>query len=148
MIRTVTNIHEAKALINYFNGFHDAFIQRLSIISHDIFQERDIQTATDRLDLEIAFAHYNYQNGERPHNQLVEARFHEVMGLELSFSGLLYEWSVNALDVDTASRILESPEIELCLKAAVYQHRLNQERVWENHEDLSFTFMWAEFVEV
>ena len=53
MTRIVTGLGEAKAVLDYFNGFHDGFIKQLSIISHDSFEERHVQSASQRLDLQL-----------------------------------------------------------------------------------------------
>ena len=70
-----TTLNEALGLLDYFNGFHDGFIKRLSILSRDEFASRGEQHCWGELVLEVTFAHYNYQDGKRPHDQLVEARF-------------------------------------------------------------------------
>ena len=147
MTRTVTNIDEANATLDYFNGFHDGFIKTLSIISHDVFEERGVQASSARLDLEIVFAHYNYQQDTRPADQLVTARFYEVMNLALDFSGRLHEWSVYEVFIAEANRALEDGRKEPCLQATLLQSRLTDNREWQRHEDLTFTFRRAVFEE-
>jgi len=147
MTRIVTDLGEAKAVLDYFNGFHDGFIKRLSVISHDSFEERHVQSASQRLEVQITFAHHNYQQGARPANQLVTASFHSVMDLSVTFSGLLYEWSVYELFIVGTTRTLEDSRTEPCLKASLLQSRLTDNREWQRHEDLEFTFSYAEFDE-
>lgn len=91
MLRKATTITEADAILEYFNAFHDGFIKRLTLLSHDVFEERGVQTHSVRPDLEITFAHYNYQRDTRPHDQIIEAKFFQVMDFAMSFSGLGYE---------------------------------------------------------
>ncbi len=148
MTRVVTTLEEAKAALDYFNGFHDGFIKTLSVISHDVFEARGVQASSARLDLEIIFAHYNYQQDTRPADQRITARFFEVMDLSVDFSGQLHEWSVYEMFIADARRVLEEGREEACLKAALVQSRLMDNREWQRHEDVSFTFRRAEFVEV
>jgi hypothetical protein len=56
----ITNLSEAEAVLDYFNGFHDGFIKQLTLISHDRFKARGVQASSERLTLEITLAHYNY----------------------------------------------------------------------------------------
>ena len=56
----ITNLSEAEAVLDYFNGFHDGFIKQLTLISHDRFEARGVQASSERLTLEITLAHYNY----------------------------------------------------------------------------------------
>ena len=147
MTRIVTSSDEAKAVLDYYNGFHDGFIKRLSIISHDSFEELHVQSSAQRLDLKITFGHHNYQRGNRPAGQLITAKFHAVMDISISFSGLLHEWSIYELFIASTCRTLEDHRSEPCLNALLLQSRLTEERRWLRHEDLLFTFSHAEFDE-
>jgi hypothetical protein len=144
----IQSAQEAQAALNIFNGFHDAFIQKFCLISHDKFEARGIQTLSGELDLEITFAHYNYRMGEPEPDQLVVAKFSSVMGLEFSISGLSYEWSVNGLHIQHTTRRTELRADEPCFTAILLQNRLNEENEWKLHEDLKFTFLQAEFDEL
>jgi len=145
---TVRNLQEAQAALDSFNGFHDAFIRRLCVISHDQFEARGIQNQSGKLDLEITFAHYNYRLGEPGPDQLVKASFSSVKGLEISFSGFAYEWSVNGLHIQEAVRRTELQASQPCFSAFLLQNRLSQKNEWQLHEDLKFTFLQAEFAEL
>ena len=136
----ITTAKEASEALNYFNGFHDGFIKRLTITSHDEFKSRDEQICAGELDLAIVFAHYNYQNGERHYDQKIEARFNGVKDLMICFSGTSYEWSVNELAISETQRVGEDGRDEQCLRAVVAQSRLEGGREWVLHDDLSFTF--------
>lgn len=57
-------------------GFHDGFMKRIAIVSHDDIDEEYAQSCTGRFDVEIDFAHYNYR-------LLVEPAM--ALGLERSF---------------------------------------------------------------
>ena len=142
-----TTLNEALGLLDYFNEFHDSFIKRLSVLSRDEFVSRGEQRCAGELVLEIVFAHYNYQDGKRPHDQLVEARFEGVKGLAVEFSGNSYEWAVDTLTVAEAERPREGGGVEACLRAVLAQKRLNESREWVQHEEVTFTFRGCSFRE-
>lgn len=144
----ITNLSEAETALDYFNGFHDGFIKQLALISHDQFEGRGVQASGERLTLEIAFAHYNYQQDSKPVDQRIRARFFKVMNVAIDFSGLSTEWSVNYLKLFETQRTLEDGHNESCLGANLVQSRLNSDREWELHEDIRFTFSQAEFEEL
>ena len=43
--RTVATPEEAEAILEYFNGFHDGFIKRLTMFSQDYFEARGYRSA-------------------------------------------------------------------------------------------------------
>lgn len=147
-IRRVTTIQEAIESLDFFNYFHDGFIKRLTVLSQDEFIDRGEQRCSGELQLEITFAHYNYQRDERPHSQTVEARFESVKDLSITFSGNSHEWAINSLTIGETIRASEFGGEESCLKAALTQSRLKDGREWVLHEDLSFTFRSCTFNEV
>ena len=142
-----TTLDEVLGLLDYFNGFHDGFIKRLSVLSRDEFVSRGEQHCAGELGLEITFAHYNYQDGRRPHDQLVEARFDGVKELAIEFSGNSYEWAVDGLTIAETERALEGGGVEACLRAVLVQKRLSDGREWVRHEDVTFTFRGCSFRE-
>jgi hypothetical protein len=143
-----TSLKEATDFLDYFNGFHDGFIKRLSIVSKDQFVSRGEQQCSGELGLEITFAHYNYQNGKPPHDQLVAARFEGVKDLAIEFSGNSYEWAIDSLSVAETERSREQGGVESCLKGVLVQKRLSERREWIRHEDLTFTFRGCDFQEL
>ncbi|HEY3473258.1 MAG TPA: hypothetical protein VGK56_01540 [Anaerolineales bacterium] len=142
-----TTLNEALALLDYFNGFHDGFIKRLSILSRDEFVSRGEQHCSGELGLEIVFAHYNYENGKPPHDQLVEARFDGVKELAIDFSGISYEWAIDSLMIAEIERSREGAGVEPCMRAILVQKRLDKSRTWVRHEDVTFTFRSCRFRE-
>lgn len=148
MTPRVTTIAEANEVLDYFNGFHDGFIKRLTVVSHDEFEDRETQQCRGAFDLELVFAHCNYQADTQPHDQLIEARFSRVKDLSIAFSGQSYEWAIANLSFTETTRSREDGSVEPCLKATLLQHRLTDGREWVIHEDLSFTFTEATFDEV
>ncbi len=148
MKKTIRNLQDAQQAIDEFNSFHDGFIQKLCILSHDRFEARGVQSQTGDFDLEITFAHYNYRDGETPPDQLVKAIFNRVKGIEIAFSGLSYEWSVNHVEFREGQRTIETNDLEPCLAFALWQPMLTAKREWELKEVMRFTFTKAEFMEL
>ena len=148
MPHQIANLSEAETSLDYFNGFHDGFIKQLTLISHDRFETRGVQTNRERLTLEITLAHYNYQQDTKPAHQLIKVRFFEVMNLSFDVSGLSYEWSINHVAFFETQRTLEDGQAAACLGLSLVQSRLNPRREWELHEDARFTFSRAEFEEL
>src|SRR5215470_3098824 len=109
----VASAEQAAAVVEYFNGFHDGFIRRLSLISHDTFEDRDTHVTTGLLDLEILFAHSNYRAGEPPFDQLVQARFSRVRDLRMNFTGQPTDWPIINihLEIDTPSASADGPRL-------------------------------------
>lgn len=146
MSHTVATLEQAVVALEYFNAFHDGFIRRLSLISHDTFEARGVHTLSGRLDLELDLAHYNYRDGEPPADQVVELRFAEVRDLWVDMPYANGEWAINDLRIASAIRN-EFGREEPCLAAAMRHHRLEQGR-WTVREVLRFTFKGGEFTEV
>lgn len=140
----VAGTEEATAAVEYFNGFHDGFIRRLSLISHDTFEDRDTHVTTGLLDLEILFAHSNYRDGLPPFDQLVEARFAGVRDLRMNFTGLLTDWPITNFLLESDP----SPTGRSRLRARLTQPRLVDNSRWEHVAAVTFSFRSADFHEV
>jgi hypothetical protein len=132
--------------LEYFNGFHDGFIRRLSLISHDTFEDRDTHITTGLLDLEILFAHSNYRAGQPPFDQLVQARFFQVRGLRMNFTGQPTDWPITNLHVDIEATT--AAVIPPRLSARLIQPRLIDNSRWEHVEAVAFSFRSGEFHEM
>jgi hypothetical protein len=146
MIRSLKTIEQAQSILDYFNGFHDGFIKQLSLTSADEFKAWGHQLCAGDLSLEIILAHYNYGDGERPHTQMIEAKFRQVKDLAIQFSGQAHEWSILNVSISESSRAREDGTAEPCFKAVILQNRL-VENEWQPNEDLVFTFSEATFDE-
>jgi hypothetical protein len=144
--RVVATAEEARAVLEYFNGFHDGFIKRLTLISYDYFEARGVQACSGRLDLELAIAHYNYREGEPQADQVVQARFAHVRHLHADMPGNAAEWSLINVHFDRGTRLRERVE-EPCFYARFLQSRLDSDR-WVLYQPLDFSFREAEFSEV
>jgi hypothetical protein len=145
MKQEVSTEEQAAAAVEYFNGFHDGFICRLTLRSHDTFEDRDTHVTTGALDLEIVFAHSNYREGSPPFHQTVEARFTSVRDLQMNFTGAPTDWPIIAFHLDTIASAI--PGEPARLRARMIQPRLVDSARWEHDEALSFSFASAEFWE-
>jgi len=141
----VASAEQAAVVVEYFNGFHDGFVRRLSLTSHDTFEDRDTHVTTGLLDLEILFAHSNYRDGRPPFDQLVHTRFSMVRDLRIDFTGQPTDWPITNLhlEVDASTTSAEAPR----LRARLTQPRLVDNSRWEYVEALTFSFQSGEFHE-
>ncbi len=146
MSRHIATAADADAALEYFNAFHDGFIRRLTLRSHDRFEARGAQRMSGRLDLAVLFAHYNYRNGEPPADQLVRARFHQVRDLLLDLPQRHGEWSIDRVEIGSATRAAPAGE-EACLLLRLMQHHL-VDGAWTTREALRFSFLDAALDEV
>ena len=145
MDRVVAAPEQADEVLGYFNGFHDGFIRRLTLVSYDYFEARGVQVCSGRLDLELEIAHYNYRNGEPPADQLVHARFTHVRHLHADMPGNAAEWSLANVHFEHGTRPTVRTE-EPCFYARFLQYRLEGGE-WVLHEALGFSFREAGFRE-
>jgi hypothetical protein len=139
--RIVATPKQAEAVLQYFNGFHDGFIKRLTLISHDYFEDRGVQVCSGRLDLELEIAHYNYRNREPPADQVVHARFTHLRHLHAEMPGNAAEWSLANVHLEQGTRPATVTD-EPCLHARFPQNRLDRDE-WVLHEALGFSFREA-----
>ena len=139
----VETVDQARDVIERFNGFHDGFIERLALRSHDHFPERGVHTTTGLLDLEVTFAHYNYGEGEPPPDRRIEATFTAVRDFVATFTGAPTDWPIIGLYLEIDTGIAESGR----LLARLVQPRLVDHARWEHVEALRFTFERARFWE-
>ena len=142
----VTTPEEAASVVDYFNAFHDGFIRRLTLVSHDVHESPHAHRTTGRLDLEIVFAHCNYRQGEPAPDQLVEARFERVADLVVGFTGQPADWPILSFEIEPAPDA--SGGATAALAARLVQPRLIDNRRWEQVQALSFRFGSAVFREL
>jgi hypothetical protein len=144
----LATLAEARAAIEYFNAFHDGFLRRVTVTSHDRFADRDTQECSGRLDLTLRFAHWNWDfaAGARPHTQEVELELHQVRDLRLAFGGRETDWCVLRVEVTETTRPGANPAApdEPCLQLVLVQPRLRDGTAWVEHEDLVLTFSGGE----
>jgi len=147
----VSSVDEARAALDYFNGFHDGFMKRIAIVSQDAIDEEYRQSCTGRFDVEIDFAHYNYRFEDRPpHDQIVRAVFRDVQDIFCDFSEGYVGNTVIGLFVHAANRrrggtTTVEPSMALSLERSFL---LEAHRRWENRSMQFFTFSAATFQEL
>lgn len=140
----VTTPDDAARVVEFFNAFHDGFIRRFTLVSHDRHESRDVHVTTGRLDLELVFAHYNYDAGRPGPDQLIEARFTGIRDLAVAFTGQPADWPILSLQLEPAP----ASAADGAMLARLIQPRLVEGRRWERAEALSFRFGSATFREV
>lgn len=122
----VASVAEAAAALDYFNGFHDGFMKRIVITSHDTFGA-----------------------GTRRHDQVVHGEFRgEFRGVQDPCCDLreaLYSAPVISVRIDAATRPHASTttrESRLAL-VVLRNYYLAEARRWETRETPMFTFAEA-----
>ncbi|MDA1061322.1 MAG: hypothetical protein O2895_00150 [Chloroflexi bacterium] len=148
----VTTEPEAQVALDAFNGFHDGFVRRLTLASHDASEARGVHASGRAPDIELLFAHHNYAGDTRPVDQLVRATFAEVTELQIGISGSSYENAIKWLAIGAATRGRdggrEAGPAEPCLRATLVLAQLTEQREWEDREAVRFGFARATFEEV
>ncbi len=143
----VTSLEDAIEALEYFNYFHDGFIKRLTLISHDAFDENKGQLCSGKFDVEIDFAHYNYAQGVPPYDQLIAAHFYNVKDVMFDFRGMTFEWAINTCSIVAAARQDHYGHPEPCLALVLSRNHLDESRQWTIKEGRLFTFTYATFIE-
>ena len=103
----VSSEQTAARALDYFNGFHDAFMKRIVIVSQDRIEPDFSQTCTGVFDVEIDFAHYNYPleaEPFHPHDQIVRAQFRNAQDILAEFRDGFLGNTIISLSVTTANR--------------------------------------------
>lgn len=144
----VTDAAEAERAIDYFNAFHDGFVKELKLTSHDSFPERGVHAIGGPPDLELVFAHYNYERDTRLPDQLVRCSFVGVMSLRTDLTGLGTDSPVKYVTIEAASRNRDDGSEESCLRASVFASHLDASRAWSEVEAIRFSFERATFEEL
>ncbi len=147
-LHRIFSLSEAKTAIDYFNGFHDGFIQQLVLDSRDKFEARGVHQLSGWLDLELTIAHYNYQQDKRPFDQLIQAKFFQLKDLVVNFSGQPHEWPIISFDIRAAERTNQINQQVKCFWAVFSFSHLQHDQTWDLEDDLVFTFAHAEIKEV
>ena len=148
----VSSAAEAAKVLDYFNGFHDGFMKRIQVTSSDGIDEDRGQSCTGLFEVEIDFAHYNYQAGNapfHPHNQIVHAKFCKVQDIFCDFREGFLGNTIVSLSVAPANRRKGgSTATELCLGLQLARHYYLEEfRRYELRQSQLFTFAEATFRE-
>lgn len=149
----IESVHQARAALEYFNGFHDGFARRIALTSQDRMEEDGSQTASGVFDVEIDFAHYNYARGGRPlqpPGQLVRGTFRAVQDIFLDLrEGFLGNSIIRLSVVPVRRRAGGSTAAEDSLALWLARHfYLEEFRRHELRESQIFTFATATLVEL
>ena len=148
----ISSVEEAARILDYFNGFHDGFIKRIVVESHDEIHTDLSQSTSGVFDVEIDFAHYNYPKGAEPfhpHNQIVRAEFENVQDIFCDLrEGFLGNTIIRLSIVSASRRKGGETGTEPCLGLMLGRHFYWEEyRRHEFRESQLFTFTSATFVE-
>ncbi len=154
-LRTIhaSSAEEASAAIDVFNGFHDGFMKRIEILSQDRIQSDRSQTCSGEFDVEIDFAHYNYESGGTPlqaYDRLVRTWFQRVQDLYLDLQQGFVGNTIQVLRAHAGNRrVGGSTALEDCICLRLNRQFLFEEsRKWETRETQLFTFSAATFTEI
>jgi hypothetical protein len=142
----------AAQALDYFNGFHDGFMQRIVFESQDRINEDLGQSCTGVFDVTIDLAHYNYAEGAEPlhpHNQIVRAEFRNVQDILVDFGeGFLGNTIIALSMIPVNRRRGGQTATEQCLGLRLARHYyIEEHRRYELRESQMFTFTDATFVE-
>ena len=142
---------DAVEALDYFNGFHDGFMKRILIASQDQMDEDFGQSCSGVFEVEIDFAHYNYPpGGQRPFNQLVRARFHDVQDIFCELRGEYLGNTIIKLAIVPVNRRASSSTVVREALALQLGRNFYHEhgRRYEYRESQLFTFTDATFREL
>jgi len=150
---TIMSTEEAAAALDYFNAFHDGFIKRLTLTSHDAIAPDLSQVCTGLFDAEMDLAHYNYGTATspfRPADQIVRATFRGVRDIVLDLRTGFIGNTIIRLAVTPSQRELFTPYgTEACLVLRLARNfYLQASDRWELRESDVFSFASATFEEI
>jgi hypothetical protein len=156
MIYSIENARHAEAVLERFNYFHDGFIKRVELLSHDRFEQNGpaytdrAHICTGSFEVILEIAHYNYGPGDQPYNRLIKCRFEDVQGFLLDLrTHQLHDWPITRVDIAEVgrSRMGVPGRSEQALEVRLVRPRLVDGSRWESQEHTLFSFARAEFEE-
>lgn len=156
MVYTVRNAQEAVAALEHFNYFHDGFIKRVELLSHDRFEQNGpaytdrAHVCTGNFEVVLEIAHYNYGPGDQPCNRIIKCRFEDVRNFLLDLRAhRLHDWPITRLDIAETDRSRTGVPggSEKALQVRLLRPRLVDGSRWESQEHTLFSFVRAEFEE-
>ncbi|MDT7041424.1 hypothetical protein [Candidatus Nitronereus thalassa] len=144
---------DSARILERFNGFHDGFIHKLLLRSHDVFTKNGPEVTdiahrcSGQFDVRIDIAHYNYGQGTQPHDRIVRGFFRNVQDFCLDLrSRKSCEWPIKNVEVIAGTRVNETGGTEPCFSLnMVWSKLVNQS--WEVATEQLLTFQEAEFEE-
>jgi hypothetical protein len=149
----VASVEEAAGVLEYFNGFHDGFLKRITLRSRDQMGPDRGQSCTGVFDVEIEFSHYNYQKGAEPlqrYDQIIRASFRNVQDIFCDLREGFQGNTITRLTIHAASRRTGGgTAVGQCLALRRGRQFYYEEyRRWEFRESQFFTFTDATFTEL
>lgn len=140
---------DAKKILEIFNSFHDGFIKTIRLQSYDRFNPNKEQFCTGNFNVYIDFAHYNYEEGKKPYNQIIHATFKRVGNFNCALEEIKNcDWTIYAINFEKAKRIVQEDIYEQCFVFKLILGYFNVENnSWSNIEKKLFTFIEAKFQE-
>lgn len=151
-LRLTTEI-DARNILDYFNGFHDGFIQEVSLRSYDSFAKEGPEITdiahhcTGRFDAVIDIAHYNYQSGTQPYHRVVRCQFKHVKDFYVDLRDVKsYEWPIKVVEIQPGQRHNEHGGMESCFSLVFSWSKLVDNQ-WSERRGQVCTFREAEFSE-
>lgn len=153
MLEYLKTEEDSRRIVDRFNGFHDGFIHKLILRSHDAFEQEGTEVTdiahhlTGRFDVRLDIAHYNYDQGIQPHDRIVRCLFKNVQDFCLDLrSRKSYEWPIKNMEMTAGTRLQESGEPEACFSLNILWSKL-VDQSWEVYTQQLLTFQEAEFDE-
>ena len=102
-LHLIESEQDAAAVLEYFNRFHDGFVRRVELLSHDSFEQDETgqsHICTGRFTVVLEIAHHNYDQGQQPHNRVVRLTLNDVRDFCFDLRGHnLCEWDIYDLDM-------------------------------------------------
>lgn len=135
MKHEITTQDDADQVLDFFNDFHDGFIQALTLMSGDEMKPNGTQVCTGDFTVQIDFAHENYGPSGQPDGRIVHADFRDVRDFHLDLRDVgQADWTILVLDV-------EGSGADRLLLKMVYAHLDGQS--WQEQKVDLFTFSTA-----
>jgi hypothetical protein len=149
----LTTAADAEQILDYFNGFHDGFIQRIALRSHDSFIQQGpnvtdiVHRLSGHFDACIDIAHYNYQHGTQPFHRVVRCKFKNVEDFYLDLRDVTpHEWPIKYVDMCPLSKPNAQGQM-ISYFTLVFAWSKLIDNQWTERKGQILTFQSAEFSE-
>lgn len=152
MVYTIETARIAERVLEHFNYFHDGFIKRVELVSHDRFEQNGpaytdrAHVCTGMFDITLDIAHYNYGPGDQPYHRLITCRCEDVRDFALDLRGHQgHDWPITRIDIVEVTRAngFRPGEVEPALELRLLRPFLVDGKRWERREQSLFTFARA-----
>ena len=134
----INSIKNTSEVLEYFNGFHDSFIKAITIRSLDEITPDKNQICTGLFDITLTIAHYNYNKGKPPFNQLVQLNFSDSRNINMNFHNIgSCDWNIDSIEIKKTKESL------LC----VLQRNIFNGKKWTKQQHNLFLFSDVKIIE-